>query len=70
MGYLYTQRVPGSDSFRAQATFEEAVSLYEFDRGPSRPGNGGHWPYRGRNADRAHVSLCPCLWRLRPLGAA
>ena len=32
MGYLYTQRVSGSDSFRAQATFEEAVSLYEFDR--------------------------------------
>ncbi len=32
MGYLYTQRVPGSDSFRDQATFEEAISLYEFDR--------------------------------------
>lgn len=33
MGYLYTQRVAGSDNFREQATFEEAVSLYEFDRG-------------------------------------
>lgn len=33
MGYLYTQRIPGSDNFRDQATFEEAVSLYEFDRG-------------------------------------
>lgn len=32
MGYLYTQRVPGSDNFRDHATFEEAVSLYEFDR--------------------------------------
>lgn len=32
MGYLYTQRIPGSDHFRDQATFEEAVSLYEFDR--------------------------------------
>lgn len=32
MGYLYTQRMPGSDNFRDQATFEEAVSLYEFDR--------------------------------------
>ena len=33
MGYLYTQRVSGSDNFREDATFEEAVSLYEFDRG-------------------------------------
>lgn len=33
MGYLYTQRVPGSDHFHDQATFEDAVSLYEFDRG-------------------------------------
>lgn len=33
MGYFYTQRVPGSDHFREQATFEEAISLYEFDRG-------------------------------------
>lgn len=33
MGYLHTQRVPGSDNFRENATFEDAVSLYEFDRG-------------------------------------
>lgn len=33
MGYLYPQRMPGSDQFLRGATFEEAVSLYEFDRG-------------------------------------
>lgn len=33
MGYLYLQRMPGSDQFLRGATFEEAVSLYEFDRG-------------------------------------
>ncbi|WP_261311854.1 Abi family protein [Stenotrophomonas sp. DR822] len=33
MGYLHTQRLPGSDHFQDKATFEEAVSLYEFDRG-------------------------------------
>ncbi len=33
MGYLHTQRVPGSDNFRQNATFEDAISLYEFDRG-------------------------------------
>lgn len=33
MGYLYTQRMGESDNFREGATFEEAVSLYEFDRG-------------------------------------
>ncbi|MBO9873536.1 MULTISPECIES: Abi family protein [Xanthomonas] len=32
MGYLYTQRLAGSDNYREQATFEEAVDLYEFDR--------------------------------------
>lgn len=33
MGYLYPQREPNSDNFRAGSTFEDAVSLYEFDRG-------------------------------------
>lgn len=32
MGYLYPQRVAGSDYFESGATFEDAVSLYEFDR--------------------------------------
>jgi abortive infection bacteriophage resistance protein len=32
MGYLYPQRLVGSDHFRSDATFEEAVDLYEFDR--------------------------------------
>lgn len=33
MGYFYTQRVVGSDTFRNDATFEETICLYEFDRG-------------------------------------
>lgn len=33
MGYLFPQRVAGSDQFLSGATFEEAVFLYEFDRG-------------------------------------
>lgn len=32
MGYLYPQRKTNSDSFQAGATFDDAVSLYEFDR--------------------------------------
>lgn len=31
MGYLYPQRIAGSDNFRQGATFEDSVQLYEFD---------------------------------------